>query len=294
MKPTPTEAASPTPSAQPPPATTPQFDGQRAYEFVVQQTEFGFRPTGSRAGWSTGDWIIAELEEAGWSTETQVFEYEGVLGRNILGKPMTSEKKPIVILGAHYDTRRRADQDPTRPNEPVMGANDGASGTAVLLELASVLDLGNIPYAVWLAFFDAEDNGNLDGWNWIVGSSYMASRLTIIPEFVIVVDMVGDRDQQIYYERNSDPELTARIMAVASDLGYADAFIPACRYSILDDHTPFLRLGIPAVDLIDFDYPHWHTTGDTLDKIDAKSLERVGRTLEAFLENLSEPGLADE
>jgi glutaminyl-peptide cyclotransferase len=286
--PTPTPTATETSTPELGPALTTvlsnPFSGQRAYDLVYYQTELGFRPTGSAAGWATGDWIIDRLTQAGWIVEAQEFVYQGVTGRNIVGRSSGTDGRPIVILGAHYDTRRRADRDPSSPGEPVLGANDGASGTAVLLELASSLDLDQIPYSVWLAFFDAEDNGNLDGWDWIVGSTYMASHLTIDPEFVIVVDMVGDKYQQIYYEGNSDAGLMADIWAVADALGYGYAFIPAYRHTILDDHIPFARLGVPAVDIVDFDYPHWHTTGDTLDKIDVQSLERVGRTLEAFLE----------
>ena len=287
----PTHPAVPTETTRPEPTCTPvtvrptTFRGERAFEHVVRQTEFGFRPTGSAAGWATGDWIIAELEAAGWETETQILTYQGVTARNIVGKSPGVAGRPVIILGTHYDTRRRADRDPENPHEPVLGANDGASGTAVLLELASALDLGRIPYQIWLTFFDAEDNGNLDGWDWIVGSSHLASRLTIEPRFVIVVDMVGDRDQQIYYEGNSDPELMSAIWSVAAELGYGDAFIPVYRHALLDDHIPFARLGIPAVLIIDFDYPYWHTTGDTIDKISAESLERVGRTLETFLES---------
>jgi len=284
--PAPSEIPRPEPTATATTIRRTTFDGERAFELAVRQTEFGFRPTGSLAGWATGDWIIAELEAAGWETETQIFDYQGVTARNIVGKSPGVAGRPVIILGAHYDTRRRADQDPESPHEPVLGANDGASGTAVLLELASSLDLEPIPYQVWLTFFDAEDNGNLDGWDWIVGSSYMAARLTIEPRFVIVVDMVGDRCQQIYYESNSDPELMSAIWSVAAALGYGDAFIPAYRHAMLDDHIPFARLGIPAVLIIDFDYPYWHTTSDTIDKISAASLERVGRTLETFLESV--------
>ena len=104
------------------------------------------------------------------------------------------------------------------------------------------------------------------------------------PSLVIVVDMIGDADQQIYMERNSDPELQETLWRIASQLGYGDFFIPQPKWSILDDHTPFLQAGIPAVDIIDFDYPYWHTVEDTCDKLSAESLERVGRTVEAFLE----------
>jgi glutaminyl-peptide cyclotransferase len=191
---------------------------------------------------------------------------------------------PVVIIGAHYDTRRRADQDPQDTSLPVPGANDGASGVAVLLELARVLDKDKLTQQVWLAFFDAEDNGGLDGWDWIVGSSYMAQHLTITPEYVIIVDMIGDADQQIYREQNSDPVLSDKIWNLAAELGYSEQFINSVNHSMIDDHTPFIRQGITAVDLIDFDYPYWHTSSDTLDKISLLCLERVGRVLETLLE----------
>ncbi len=276
-----------TPTTAPTPSPTPRrttFDGPAAYELVLHQTDLGPRPTGSPAGWATGDWIIQQLQTAGWQVETQEFPYQGVTVRNVIGKMPGSAGEPVVILGAHYDTRRLADRDTEHPERPVPGANDGASGVAVLLELAQVLEPDKIPYQVWLAFFDAEDNGNLDGWDWIVGSSYMAAHLSVRPEFVIIADMIGDADQQVYYEQNSDPGLMQAIWQVAADLGYSDTLVPEYRHSMLDDHTPFARAGIPAVDLIDFDYPYWHTTADTADKVSADSLERIGRTLETFLE----------
>ena len=273
------------PSMDPTPARPALFDGEIAYQLVVEQTDFGFRPTGSEANQETGDWIIDHLVTEGWEVETQEFTYRGVPVRNIIGKMPDAEDEPVVFLGAHYDTRFKADMDPVQPDQPVMGANDGASGTAVLLELAHALEADKIPYQVWLIFFDAEDNGRIDDWEWIVGSSYMAAHLEVQPEFVIIVDMIGDADQQIYYERNSDPSLMEAIWKVAADLGYGDTIISKYRHSILDDHTPFAQLGIPAVDMIDFDYPYWHTTDDTVDKVSSESLLRVGRTLENFLEN---------
>jgi Zn-dependent M28 family amino/carboxypeptidase len=166
----------------------------------------------------------------------------------------------------------------------VLGANDGASGVAVLLELARVLDQDHLRHQVWLAFFDAEDNGRLDGWEWAVGSAYMAAHLEVDPAAVIVVDMVGDADQQLYLEGNSEPVLQGYLWEIAADLGYGEVFVPEYRWTMYDDHVPFAERSIPAVDIIDFDYPYWHTTQDTLDKISAESLERVGRVVEAFLE----------
>lgn len=266
----------------------PQFSGEEAYKHAAAQMAFGPRPTGTAANRQTAEYIAGHLSRLGWQVEYQDFVYRGTSGRNIIAK---AGQGPIVILGAHYDTRRQADRDPspTLRAQPVPGANDGASGVAVLLELARVLRPDRLPYEVWLVFFDAEDNGGLDGWEFIVGSTYMASKLTVRPAMVIVVDMIGDADQQIYQERTSTKALVERIWTVAAELGYGEFFIPSEKYSIVDDHTPFLRLGIPAADLIDFDYPYWHTTQDTLDKVSPASLERVGRVLQRFMEQLPVP-----
>lgn len=282
----------PTPAPKPTSAPTPTpvplvFDGQRAFHHVVVQCDFGFRPTGSEGWQATGDYITAVLQDSGWVVEVQEFHYQGTLVRNIIGRSLTGpqdtdEGPPVVILGAHYDTRRSADMED--PSVPVMGANDGASGVAVLLELARTLEQDKLQSDVWLAFFDAEDNGRLDGWDWCVGSSYMAENLAIVPEGVVVVDMVGDADQQLYLERNSDAELQAQIWDVAADLGYTGWFVSEYKYAIYDDHIPFAQRGIRAVDIIDFDYPYWHTTQDTIDKVSADSLGRVGHVLEVWLE----------
>ncbi|MDY7080065.1 MAG: M28 family peptidase [Chloroflexota bacterium] len=255
------------------------FDGEAAYAHVLAQCDLGFRPTGSEAGWATGDYIISYLEEQGWTVETEEFIYRETPVRNVIGR---LGEGPVILLGAHYDTRRVADQEDF--SVPVMGANDGASGVAVLLELARTLDRDKLQNEVWLAFFDAEDNGRLDGWEWCVGSSYMAAHLEVTPEAVIVVDMIGDADQQLYWERNSDPALQTELWEIAATLGYTDTFISEYRLAIYDDHVPFAQRGIPAVDIIDFDYPYWHTTRDTPDKVSAGSLERVGRVVEVWVE----------
>ncbi len=272
------------------PTPTPEplvFDGEAAYAHVLAQCDLGFRPTGSEAGWATGDYIMAQLEAQGWTVETEEFTYRDTPVRNVVGwASMGSDQgvgeEPVIILGAHYDTRLSADEED--PSVPVMGANDGASGVAVLLELARTLDRDKLQHQVWLAFFDAEDNGRLNGWEWCVGSSYMAAHLEVLPEAVVVVDMIGDADQQIYLEHNSDAPLQTRLWEIAATLGYSDMFISEYRWSMYDDHVPFARRGIPAVDIIDFDYPYWHTTQDTPDKVSAESLERVGRVVEVWLE----------
>jgi glutaminyl-peptide cyclotransferase len=283
-QPTPDLTLTPLPAITPTtaPSATLRFDGQKAYAQVLAQVAIGPRPTGSPQGWATGDYIIQQLKALGWTVETQEFVFRGVKGRNVIGK---AGRGPVIILGAHYDTRPAADMDPdpAKRQQPILGADDGGSGVAVLLELARVLDRDALDRQVWLAFFDAEDRGRLDGWPFSVGARQMAQTLTVKPQAVVVVDMVGDADQAIYYENNSDQELSAQIWAVAARLGYGDHIIAQPKYTIIDDHLPFKELGIPAVDMIDFDYPYWHTLADTADKVSPTSLERVGRTLEAWL-----------
>jgi Zn-dependent M28 family amino/carboxypeptidase len=264
------------------------FSGDKAYAHVLAQMDFGPRVVGSEAHWQAGEYIQEQLLAAGWEVEVQEFEYDGIGLRNFIAR-VGEGQGPVVIVGAHYDSRRYADHDPVTPLAPVPGANDGASGVAVLLELARTVDRERLANEVWLAFFDAEDDGGIDGWPWIVGSTYMAHSLTVEPEYVVVVDMIGDADQQIYLDINSDVEVAGRIWALAASLGYGQYFIPVPKYAMLDDHTPFAQLGIPAVDIIDFDYPYWHTTADTADKVSPASLERVGRTVEALLEGDSSP-----
>ena len=117
------------------------------------------------------------------------------------------------------------------------------------------------------------------GWDWLLGSREFVKNNVIAPRAVIVIDMIGDADLNIYKEQNSNKALTDEIWSTANTLGYGKIFIPSYKYSMEDDHTPFLQAGIPAADIIDFDYPYWHTTEDTLDKVSAASLEAVGKTL---------------
>lgn len=265
-----------------------RFDGQRAMEHAAAQMQYVPRDTGTPGWRQCGDYILDQLATLGWQAEEQPFTYLGTPCRNLIGKLGSG---PLLIIGAHYDTRRRADSDPDPDNRtlPVPGANDGASGVAVLLELARVLDPAELGRTIWLVGFDAEDNGNLDGWDWIIGSTYMAENLERTPQGMLLVDMIGDADLNVYYEGNSYPSFREGLWDRAADLGYT-AFIPRIKYSMLDDHIPFIRQGIPAVDMIDFDYPYWHTIEDTLDKISAESLESVGRTIESWLQQ-DAPGL---
>jgi Zn-dependent M28 family amino/carboxypeptidase len=259
------------------PETDLVFDGARAFEDVVTQVSFGPRIPGTEGHARTVEWIRDELLEAGWQVEDQESEALGNPIRNLVAK--RSDDNPQIILGAHYDTRIYADNDPDAANHtlPVPGANDGASGVAVLLELARTLPTDSVN--VWLVFFDAEDNGRITGWDWSLGSREFVANNPVQPRAVVIVDMIGDADLNIYKERNSDPVLTDEIWAVAGSLEYGDWFLPEYKFSMIDDHTPFLEAGIPAVVLIDFDYPYWHTVADTPDKVSSQSLEAVGKTL---------------
>ena len=241
----------------------------------------GPRITGTPQNRALGDAILSNLGAQGWQTHTQEFSYRDTPVRNAWG--VKGNGATVRIVGAHYDTRRRADQDSINKTSPVPGANDGASGVAVLMELARVLRVRD-GEQVWLVFFDAEDNGDLDNWEWIVGSRRFAASLAISPASVVVVDMVGDENQEIFLDRNSDAALSEKIWLVAKSLGYEQQFRMIPKYEMLDDHTPFRERGWPAVDIIDFDSPHWHTAQDTADKVSALSLERVGRVLQAWLE----------
>ena len=257
------------------------FDGKRAYTDVETQVAFGPRVPGSDGHAKIREWMREELVQAGWQVEVQKSEALGHPIQNIIAK--RTDEPPQIIIGAHYDSRIFADHDPdpSQRTNYVPGANDGASGVAVLLELARTLPKDTPP--IWLIFFDAEDNGDIEGWDWILGSGEFVRNNSIQPRAVIVVDMIGDADLNIYKERNSNPALTDEIWATAKNLGYENKFIPQYKYSMLDDHTPFLQAGMPAIDIIDFDYPYWHTTQDTPDKVSAESLQAVGETLQVWV-----------
>lgn len=286
------------------PATLSLFDGERALQAVAAQVEFGPRPAGSPAIRQTGDWILQTLGELGWQTSqdlhTLVLDGEEVTVRNLVASMGQGQ---VILLGAHYDTRLRADQDPDPQLrlEPVLGANDGGSGTAVLLELARVIAQHHPPLPgneIRLLFFDAEDNGRIPPWNtvpsdggngWIIGSTLYAQQLDLTEQdirFMILVDMVGDTNQRFSqegYSRESAPQITRALWDLAGELGFREYFPLRFGGRIIDDHLPFVRRGIPSVDIIDLDYPQWHTSQDTLENVSAQSLQRVGRLLQEYL-----------
>ena len=258
-----------------------KFDGNRAYKDVQTQVAFGARIPGSTAHAETVTWIRKELESAGWQVEIQNAEAMEHPIQNIVA--YRTKAAPEIIVGAHYDSRIYAnhDPDPSKWTQPVPGADDGASGIAVLLGLARSLPQGSVPIS--LVFFDAEDNGDIPGWDWILGSRAFVATMSTKPKAMVLVDMVGDTDLTIPMEANSDAALRTSIWTTAADLGYGNVFIPQTKYSIEDDHTPFIQAGIPSVDIIDLDYTYWHTTSDLPEHVSAKSLQIVGDVVLTWL-----------
>lgn len=281
----------------------PEFDGHRAFQLLARQCEFGPRVPGSTAHRECGDFLVAELKKYADRVQEQHFEYTDrhapvrtYQGRNIVAAfNLTPEKGYRILLCAHWDSRPFADNDPlpANRNQPVPGANDGASGVAVLLEMARILHSNPLPYGVDLVLFDLEDLGDhgagleSDTLNpFCLGSQYfVANAGDYRPAWGILLDMVGDRDLTIPkegYSRARAGFLVDRIWKAARR-ARAGAFVNRVGNAILDDHVPFLQKNIQVVDLIDFDYPYWHTVEDTPDKCSAKSLQQVGDVLVRLL-----------
>ncbi len=262
-------------------STPPAFDAARAYADVQTQVAFGPRIPGSTAHAREVDWIRQQLEAAGWHVEIQQAQLMGHPIQNI--RAYRTDAAPDYIIGAHYDSRLHADQDPdpSKQTQPVPGADDGASGVAVLLEMARTLPQNSAP--VWLVFFDAEDNGKIPGWDWLLGSKAFVAALNVHPKGMILLDMIGQGNLSIPMEGNSDATLRKEIWNKAASLGYGNIFVPRVRYDIEDDHLPFIQAGIPAVDIIDIDYPYWHTTSDLPEHVSPRSLQIVGEVVTGWL-----------
>ncbi len=200
-----------------------------------------------------------------------------------------------ILIGAHFDTRPFADEDPDPANrsEPILGANDGGSGTAILLGLVQYLNQHPVTRPVHLVFFDGEDFGAKGSGLNLLGSTYYAQELAKKerakwPYWVLVIDMVGDKDLQIFKETHSlkgSSSFLDKIYAVARDQG-VKSLKEETKYTIFDDHYPFHQMGIPSTVLIDFDYPHWHTLRDTLDKCSIESMISIFSVVVKTIEDI--------
>ncbi len=230
---------------------------------------------------------MGELRKAGLQVRVEPFEARTPHGRlrmaNIVGV-LPGRRPDVILVGGHYDTKWYREFR-------FVGANDGGSSTALLLELARALAGRPREFTLWLAFFDGEEaRATWTATDSLYGSRRMAedlARADRLPRAVIVADMIGDRDLTILREQSSTPWLLDLIWQAAARLGHGAHFLPDGS-AVEDDHVPFLRAGVPAALLIDFDYPPWHTPHDTLDKVSARSLQVVGDVLVEALRMLEE------
>ena len=284
-------------------ATPSPFDGKRAYAELRELAEAGGRHYGAPGREAALALLEKRLAPHCGELFRQVFyETEKISGKryelaNLVCRVNPGENRR-VLLGSHYDTRLWAEEepDPGKRETPIMGANDGTSGVAVLLELLRGLETTPLPPGLGLdvVLFDGEEFGRPGKGGYCKGSWHFAEKLPTLypgglPEAALILDMVGDKDQEFKVERNSyifAPEL----VDVLWKLGEAqapDAFSRRRVGPILDDHVPLGRNGIPAVLLIDLDYPWWHTQSDTPDKCSAQSLQTAGDLVAAWLQSLA-------
>ena len=257
-----------------------EFSGERALNHVRALVALGPRPSGSAAIKQAREYLRQKLEASGWQVIEQPFTDETPRGRvsfvNVIAR--RHDEAPageLYLIGSHYDTKMFDSID-------FVGANDGGSSTGALLELARVLGLHpELAAHVELIFFDGEEAfESFTATDGLYGSRHFANQMrkakhTKDYRAGIIWDMIGDRDLTITLPLDSPPELAKGIFAAADALKVRDHF-SYFESTILDDHSPFNGVGLPTIDLIAFNYPPWHTAGDTLDKLSAESLQTVG------------------
>ncbi len=290
------------------------FNPTNAYNYIKKQTDFGPRIYGSKSHKKTRIFFKEEIKAMGYEVFTHNFDapyIEGRKGENIYAF-LEGENEEYIILASHYDSRSVAEKDKKKENrnKPIDGANDGASSSGVLLELMNSLKNIKLTYGVCFILFDLEDDGNLFYNNgnglietdWIQGSIAFVNDKILEKEkvenekikkekikFGILLDMVGSANAKFKYESFAYtyyPNIYEKIWDFANDLGYKDYFIKEHYGIITDDHIPFLIERIPFIDIIDMGYKYHHTLEDTIDKIDIKTIEVVGRTVEYTLKNV--------
>lgn len=274
------------PKVRPEPVPTPgprAFDSQRALGIVNFMTALGPRVAGSDALTATAERIEEELQDRGWQVEIQEFELDGVIRRNIVAKAGEGE---AILLGTHYDSSPLADLDPDEAahTTPPPGANDGASGAAVLLELASALDKEQLAGQVWLVFFDGQYGS--DGQPVAAGVRAWVEQTPPreAPQAAVLTALLGSVRQQFGFDSASDPMLSQQLWDVAEQLGYEAWFIPEPQAGLNLGQSALASLGGPVAVIAGSDAPTWRTLQDTPEQIDPQSLERVGRVLQTLLE----------
>jgi glutaminyl-peptide cyclotransferase len=272
------------------------FDGQAAYRAVETQVAFGPRIPGTPGHAAEAAWLDSLLRPLADTLIVQRWTHVTARGESLPLQNFVARFKPgaseRLLFLAHWDTRPRADGPNSRDSSAaVPGANDGASGTAVLLGVAAALRQVPPSIGVDLLFVDGEDFGVFDDKaDVLLGSKYYAANPApgAPPLYAVLFDMVGDSGLQIYQEGNSltgAPEVVDLVWTVARKAGHGSVFIPTLRWTITDDHLSLQARGIRAIDVVDFDYPHWHTPDDTPDKVSARSLQAVGEVALALVAN---------
>jgi Zn-dependent M28 family amino/carboxypeptidase len=270
---------------------SPTFDGDRAFRHLCHQVEMGARAPGTPAHGKALHYYAGVLRKLGLACRRQDFGVD-VLGRHmrltnlVAHVPGTDPNAPTTLIATHYDTRLVADRDPDPMlrEQPIPGANDGGSGTAVLLEMARVLYDHPPAGHVLLGFLDGEDLGEIGGLPYATGSERLAaSSVPFTPHQVVNIDMIGGEGLKLQTDRRAmahppSRRMTEQIFSWGRTLGYAP-YTGGTQRSIISDHRPWLARGIPATLLIDLEYPYWHTHGDTPSACAATSLEAVGQVL---------------
>jgi Zn-dependent M28 family amino/carboxypeptidase len=272
-------------------APTARFDGVRAFQHLKSLVAIGPRPAGSPQIRQARAYITRQLSALGVSVEEQPFTADTPLGRvemvNLIVR-LPGRRPDRILFTGHYDTKLFRDQI-------FVGASDGGSSAAFLVELARVLAARENEYSVELVWFDGEEavlewvSGGRDhtyGSRFYVQEAQKANTLSAI-QAMVLVDMIGDRDLAIRRDGLSTPWLTDLIWAAARRVGHGRAFVDATT-EVDDDHVPFLKAGVPSVDIIDLDYPAWHTPQDDLDHVSAASLQIVGDVVLAALPDLEQ------
>lgn len=270
--------------AQIPNAATPPLSGEKALEHVRAQVAFGPRPAGSEALEKSRQYIIRQLESYGYQVERDAFEATTPYGPkkmvNLIARKKDSRNN-VIALASHYDTKYFE-------NIRFVGANDGGSSTGLLLELARVLADRKGGFDYWFVFLDGEEAFiEWSSFDSTYGSRHLAKRwkddgTASKVRALILLDMIGDKNLGLYKEQKSTPWLMDLVWNTALENGFRD-ILSTTEAAVEDDHIPFLDINIPCVDIIDLDYPPWHTAGDTLDKISAANMEKVGRLVLAVL-----------
>lgn len=285
-------------------ATVMTFNGDSAYNFVKAQCDFGPRVPNTKAHRQCGDYLIAKLKSYGANVIVQsptLTAYDGtkLQARNIIGE-FAPENNRRILLMAHWDCRPWADSDPDPKNhrKPVMGANDGASGVGVLLEMARLFSEKAPAVGVDIMFVDAEDWGDTSGTSadadnsWALGTQYWVAnphKLAYRPLYGILLDMVGAKGSVFtheYFSMQYAPALVKEVWKTAQRSGYGDFFVNTAGGAVTDDHVFVNRAGIPTIDIIAMNtstdngfFPQWHTVDDTMEHIDPATLKAVGQTL---------------